>query len=252
MTRNRPGGRPLPRRLFFGFAASAAQSRGENPGSRITLRDDDFFKDTCVGARVLLLRRLPLLGGPRPRWEAAADGGGPRELPLSRGGWSVLVGVRRFAWFAGRGRGGGGIREEAPVVVAFGGIEDGCGFGGGARDGCGGGLIFGSSWSRFVEDTCSVVPFMVCEMDGIVAGCDVSLSPLSRLNVGTAEMGVGTLKAEALGVFCESSSSVSIDGVEVREPCFRCTGSFAVAAATGAPGLGSGEEERGSAQLLGG
>jgi hypothetical protein len=57
------------------------------------------------------------------------------------------VGVRRFAWFAGRGRGGGGIREEAPVVVAFGGVEDGCGcgFGGGARDGCGGGLIFGSS-----------------------------------------------------------------------------------------------------------
>lgn len=107
---------------------------------------DDFFRDTCVGARVLLLRRLPLLGGPRPRWEAAADGGGPRELPLSRGGWSVLVGVRRFACVAGRGRGtgGGGIREEAPVAVAFGGIGDGCGFGGGARDGCGGGWDFGA------------------------------------------------------------------------------------------------------------
>jgi hypothetical protein len=70
--------------------------------------------------------------------------------------------------------------------------------------------------------------------------------------VGTTATGDGKLEAEALGVFCESSSSVSIDGVEVREPCFGCTGSFAVAAATGAPGLGSGEEDRGSAQLLGG
>jgi hypothetical protein len=86
-------------------------------------------------------------------------------------------------------------------------------------------------------------------MDGIVV---VSLSPLSRLNVGTAATGVGTLEAEALGVFCGSSSTVSIDGVEVREACFRCTSSFAVAAATRAPGLGSGEEERVSAQLLGG
>ena len=35
-----------------------------------------------------------MLGG--PRWEAAADGGGPREDPLRRGGCRVLVGARRF------------------------------------------------------------------------------------------------------------------------------------------------------------
>lgn len=136
-----------------------------------------------------------------------------------------------------------------PVVVALGGI-DGCGFGGGARDGCGGGLNFGASW--FVEGRSSAVPFTVCGMDGIAAACDVSLPPLSRLNVGTARTGSGTLEAEALGVLWESSSSVSIDGVEARGPCFRCTGSLAVAA-TGASGLGSGEaKERGSTQLRGG
>ena len=165
------------------------------------------------------------------------------------------MGVRRFACVAGRGRGtgGGGIREAAPVVVAFGGMGDGCGFGGGARDGCGGGWNFGAALSRVVEDACSAVPFTGCEMDGIVAGCDVLLSPLSRLNVGTARTGSGALDAEALGVLWESSSSVSIAGVETCDPCFRCTGSSVVSAATGAPGLGSGgAKERGSAQLRGG
>jgi hypothetical protein len=94
---------------------------------------------------------------------------------------------------------------------------------------------------------------MGCEMDGVVVGCDVLLSPLSKLNVGTARTGSGALDAEALGVLWDTSSSVSIDGVETREPCFRCTGSSAVSVATGAPGLGSGEaKERGSAQLRGG
>lgn len=93
---------------------------------------------------------------------------------------------------------------------------------------------------------------MGCEMDGIVGGCDVLLSPLSRLNVGTARTGSGALDAEALGVLWESSSSVSIAGVETCEPCFRW-GSSVVSAATGAPGLGSGgAKERGSAQLRGG
>jgi hypothetical protein len=44
-----------------------------------------FFSVTGVGARVLLLRRLLLVRG--PRCEAAADGGGLSELPeLRRGG----------------------------------------------------------------------------------------------------------------------------------------------------------------------
>lgn len=90
-------------------------------------------------------------------------------------------------------------------------------------------------------------------MDGNVAGCDALLSPLSRLNVGTVRTGSGALDAEALGVLWESSSSVSIDGVETREPCFRCTGSSAVSVATCAPGFGSGgAKEGGSAQLRGG
>lgn len=102
----------------MGLAASAAQSRGENPGSRTTLRDAEDFL-TCTGARVLLLSWLPpLVGGARR--PAAAEGGGRRALPaFGRGGCSWFVG-----WApVGRRRGteGGGIREGVFVLVVAGG-----------------------------------------------------------------------------------------------------------------------------------
>jgi hypothetical protein len=170
---------------LFGFAVRAAQSKGENPGSRITFFEF-FFSVTGVGANVLVLRRLLLFGG--PRCEAAADGGGPRELPERRGGWR-LGGERLLVWDVrglGPGGGGGGIREP-PVV-------DGCR--GAARDGCDG-WGFGAALSRSVGFDCP--PRRNCGMDGIV-GSDVSLSSLSRLSVGTARTGGGALEADALGV----------------------------------------------------
>lgn len=232
----------MPRRLLFGFEVRAAQSKGENPGSRITFFELDFFSVTGVGARVLLLRRLLLFGG--PRCEAAAEGGGPSELPeLRRGGCRVLGGERLFVWDGrglGPGGGGGGIREP-PVV-------DGCR--GGAWDGGCDGWAFGAALSRAVGVDCPI-PRRNCGMDGIV-GLDVSLSPLSRLSVGTARTGGGALEADALGVLWESSS-VSIFGVEGPEPCFSCTRSSAVEMVTVASGLGSGGARgRGSVQLRGG
>ena len=89
-------------------------------------------------------------------------------------------------------------------------------------------------------------------MDGIV-GLGVSLSPLSRQSVGTARTRGGALEADALGVLWESSSSVSISGVEGPGPCFPGTGLSAVELVTVASGLGSGGASgRGSVQLRGG
>jgi hypothetical protein len=93
---------------------------------------------------------------------------------------------------------------------------------------------------------------VACEMDGIVAGCGVSLS-LSRWSSGTVRTGSGAIEADAFGVLWVSSSD-SI-GVEALEPCFS-SGSFGGVAASGASDLGAGgpggAKERGSAQLLGG
>lgn len=74
-------GRFSPRRLAFGFEVSAAQSSGEKPGSR-TARLEELLEGRAGGARLLV-------GGARrwgPRCEAAAEGGGTRELLLRRGG----------------------------------------------------------------------------------------------------------------------------------------------------------------------
>lgn len=82
------GGRFAPRRFSFGLEVLAAQSSGENPGSRAALRDGGTFLEGlrlgCVGGA------RPPVGESRdggPRCEAAADGGGARELlVLGRGG----------------------------------------------------------------------------------------------------------------------------------------------------------------------
>ena len=62
-----------PRRLTLGLDVNAAQSNGECPGSRTTLREE--FR--AAGARVLLVGLL--LGGTRK--DDALDGGGRREGP---------------------------------------------------------------------------------------------------------------------------------------------------------------------------
>lgn len=89
------------------------------------------------------------------------------------------------------------------MVVVLGETVEDCGFGEGARDGCGSGWGFEDSFSRSVDRVCPADPFVICERDGIVANCEVlpSLSPLSRLNEGTARTGAGAVEAEALGVF---------------------------------------------------
>ena len=84
------GGRFAPRRFSFGLEVLAAQSRGENPGSRAALREGGAFLEGlrlgCFGGARLL---LPPVGESRdggPRCDAAADGGGARELlVLGRG-----------------------------------------------------------------------------------------------------------------------------------------------------------------------
>lgn len=93
---------------------------------------------------------------------------------------------------------------------------------------------------------------MVCEIEGMVISCNLSLSSLSRLSEGTARTGSGALEADAFGVLCESSSStVSIDA-EGSGPCLSPAGSVVVAT-DGASGLGSGgAKERGSIQFRGG
>jgi hypothetical protein len=174
-----------PRKLFFGLFASAAQSRGEYPGSR-TARFDKL--DGCAvslkGARLLLEGRLE--GGARR--EAAAEGGGRRELPaFGRGGYrpgGASCGC--LGWdIVGRSRGGGGggIKEEL--------LAAGCG-GGGMRilslitDGTGG----------FTD------PFWICFLSGCFSVV-VAVSSLSRCSVGTSSD--GALDADALGVVWESS-----------------------------------------------
>lgn len=67
-------GRFSPRRLAFGFDVSAAQSSGEKPGSR-TARLGELLEGRVGGASRW-----------GPRCEAAAEGGGARELLLRRGG----------------------------------------------------------------------------------------------------------------------------------------------------------------------
>jgi len=80
----RCAGRFSPRRLAFGFEVSAAQSSGEKPGSR-TARLEELLEGRAGGARLGGARPLP--DGRRwgPRCEAAAEGGGARELLLRRG-----------------------------------------------------------------------------------------------------------------------------------------------------------------------
>lgn len=95
----------------------AAQSSGEKPGSRTTLREACFL--TVVGARVLLLRPVLLLVGGARRPEAT-EGGVRRELVLDRESWRV--GGALFGWGFGRERGigGGGIEVGVLVVVVLG------------------------------------------------------------------------------------------------------------------------------------
>jgi len=72
------GGRSFPRRLLFGFDVSAAQSSGEWPGSRTTLREEvPGFAPRGTGARVLLERPDDDCG---TRREDAAEGGGRRGI----------------------------------------------------------------------------------------------------------------------------------------------------------------------------
>lgn len=73
------GGRFAPRRLLRGSLVRVAQSSGEWPGPRITLRDDRW-----EGARVLVVRLLLLAAGLRR--DAAAEGGGRRADALTFGG----------------------------------------------------------------------------------------------------------------------------------------------------------------------
>lgn len=118
------GGTFSPRRLCFGLQVSAAQSRGEKPGSRTALLDEEVvegeclggFRDGCAGGA----RLLPDERRCGPRCDAAAEGGGAL-LPLpSRGGYRPGLGLRNWDWSCwaccpvarDRGRGGGGIKEE--------------------------------------------------------------------------------------------------------------------------------------------
>ena len=169
VTRSRPGGTPAPRSWLFGFAASAAQSRGEYPGSRITLRDaDDFLSMSGVGAKVLLLRPVPPPLGAR-RAEAAAERGVRREAVI-RGGcrpvgvvWFDRVGGRR----RGTGAGGGGIDEEVFAVSAV-------GFDGGGRvEGCTDPDPELQSL-RSADAGCCAWPFMLCCVDSAAAILAVS------------------------------------------------------------------------------
>lgn len=118
---------------------SAAQSRGENPGSR-TARFEAFLiglKVTGVGDREFMLEvgRLPC----GTRRDEAADGGGLRVLlALGRGGGSRPAGGERLFCGCGRdcfcsvggcsleGGGGGGIKEAS---FATGGCVEGLGLG---------------------------------------------------------------------------------------------------------------------------
>lgn len=71
------GGRFAPRRLLRGSLVKVAQSRGEWPGPRITLRDGRW-----EGARVLVVAVLAAW----LRSVAAAEGGGRRAEAFTFGG----------------------------------------------------------------------------------------------------------------------------------------------------------------------
>lgn len=72
------GGRFAPRRLLRGSLVRVAQSSGEWPGPRITLRDERW-----EGARVLVVR---LLAADGVRRVAAAEGGVRRVDVFTFGG----------------------------------------------------------------------------------------------------------------------------------------------------------------------
>lgn len=114
------GGRFAPRRLLRGSLVRVAQSNGEWPGPRITLRDG-----RCEGASVLVVRLLAAAAADGLRRVAAAEGGGRRADAFTFGGtrrpWPVglRVGGRFCCVFVdgvGRGTEGGGMREGLFVV----------------------------------------------------------------------------------------------------------------------------------------
>lgn len=149
---------------------------------------------TVVGARVLLLRPLPLLVGGTRR-PAAADGGVRRELALDLGGWRV--GGALFGWGVcrGRGIGGGGIREGVGCGV--------CGDEVTARDG-GCILVWAGASLGVVSGSFGPEPFTLVWADEPLAtlgALSLSLESPFRLSVGTARTGGGALDADALGVF---------------------------------------------------
>lgn len=73
------GGRFAPRRLLRGSLVSVAQSSGEWPGPRMTLREARW-----AGASVLVVRLLAAAAGFRR--VAAAEGGGRRADAFTFGG----------------------------------------------------------------------------------------------------------------------------------------------------------------------
>ena len=197
------GGRFAPRRFSFGLEVLAAQSSGENPGSRAALRDGGAFLEGlrlgCVGGA------RPPVGESRdggPRCEAAADGGGARELlALGRGALrpGAGPGLRNCDCCVccpvarSRGSGGGGIKEDEE----FAGAE-----GVGCDNGNGGGGIMDS----FLDTLSSVVGRGGRKILVWLEGEDfadpfwigVWLLLLSRSRTGTSS--TGAVAADALGV----------------------------------------------------
>lgn len=171
VTRIRPAGTSAPRRLFLGSDESAAQSRGEWPGSRITLREPA----RCAGARVLL---VGLLGGAR-RQEAAEGGGRKGADALGLGGTRNCPGLGGCrAWCCGRvgGRGGGGVIREEPL----------------------------SDFGRGGAGIADAVGFVDEEQSPFDADVPL-LDPSSKLISGTGSAGV--VIAVAFGVVCGDSAS---------------------------------------------
>lgn len=110
------------------------------------------MREGCAGGA----RLLPLDGccGPGPRCEAAADGGGRRELLLGRGAYrpglsSCDCCTCCCCWPVAccRGRGGGGIKEEDSALAA--GCEGAVGCDGGDGGDGGGGIIVDSFLATF-------------------------------------------------------------------------------------------------------
>lgn len=201
------GGRFAPRSLWFGFEVSAAQSRGENPGSR-TARCEAFLaglRVTGVGDREFMPEagRLPC----GTRRDDAADGGGLRVLLAlglapGRGGSRPAGGERVFCG-CGRccfcsvggcsleGGGGGGIKEAS---FATGGCAEGLGFGLGSAmifEGVDGVIDGGSNVGIAIWGVVSCCAFWV-------AGPLLFVSSSLSWKEGTSKTGM--LDADAFGV----------------------------------------------------